>query len=69
MSGLESVLSKAAKAVVAAEDDRSTCDSIVAKGYEISKGIYTVSNEPGLGIDVQQDIYREKYKQGEIVIS
>ena len=62
-------LAKAVKAVIAAEDDRSTCDSIVAKGYEFRNGHYSVSSEPGLGISVDEAIYREKYLQHETVIS
>ena len=62
-------LSKAVKAVGAAEDDRSTCDAVVAKGYEYADGTYTTSDEPGLGISVDEDVYREKYQAGETVIS
>ena len=62
-------LAKAIKSVIAAEDDRSTCDSIVAKGYEFSKGHYSVSSEPGLGIRVNRDIYSQKYEKDQIIIS
>lgn len=60
---------KAIKAVSGAEDDRSTCDAVIAKGYEYSNGTYTTSDEPGLGIHVNEDVYREKYQAGETVIS
>ena len=61
-------LAKAVKSVIAAEDDRSTMDAIVAKGYPFKNGMYSVSNEPGLGIEVNEEIYAEKYEQDEIVI-
>ncbi len=62
-------LGKAVKEVVAAEDDRSTCDVIVAEGYEFKDGLYSVSNLPGLGIRINQEIYEEKYRRAETVIS
>ncbi len=62
-------LAKAIKVVGGAEDDRSTCDAVVAKGYEYADGTYTTSDEPGLGITVNEDVYREKYQAGETVIS
>ncbi len=61
-------LAKAVKSVIAAEDDRSTMDAIVAKGYPFKNGMYSVSNKPGLGIEVNEEIYAEKYEQDEIVI-
>jgi D-galactarolactone cycloisomerase len=54
-------LAKAVKSVTAAEDDRSTCDAVIAKGYEYHKGHYRVSNEPGLGIEVERPTYERKY--------
>ena len=57
-------LAKAAKSVIAAEDDRSTCDVIVAEGYSFRDGEYTVSDRPGLGIRVDEDVYRLKYTSG-----
>ena len=55
--------------VSAAEDDRSTCDAVIAKGYEFRDGLYTVSSEPGLGLEVNADVYKQKYQQAEIVVS
>jgi len=62
-------LAKAVKSVSAAEDDRSTCDAVLAKGYEFRDGLYTVSSEPGLGLEVNADVYKQKYQQAEIVVS
>ncbi len=62
-------LAKAVKVVAGAEDDRSTCDAVIAKGYKYANGAYTTSDEPGLGITVNKDVYREKYQAGETVIS
>jgi D-galactarolactone cycloisomerase len=58
-------LAKAVKAVVAAEDDRSTCDVLEAEGYEFHSGFYTVSNSPGLGLRVDEKTYEAKYKPAE----
>jgi len=61
-------IAKASKTVVAAEDDRSTCDVIQAEGYEFRAGMYTVSDAPGLGIAVDEKVYAAKYKSAETVI-
>ncbi len=61
-------LSKAVKSVIAAEDDRSTCDTIVAEGYVFKNGSYTVSGAPGLGIRVDEAVYKEKYQSKEVVV-
>ena len=50
-------LAKTQENIVAAEDDRSTCPALVVKGYEFKDGYYTVSNEPGLGVEVDPDYY------------
>ena len=50
-------LAKTQKHVIAAEDDRSTCPALVIKGYEFADGTYSVSNEPGLGVEINEDFY------------
>ena len=40
-----------------------------AEGYEFSKGAYSVSNSPGLGLSVRPEVYREKCAASETVIS
>ncbi len=50
-------LAKTQKHVIAAEDDRSTCPALVIKGYEFADGTYSVSNEPGLGAEINEDFY------------
>jgi L-alanine-DL-glutamate epimerase-like enolase superfamily enzyme len=62
-------LAKAVPSVVAAEDDRSTCDVLEAEGYEFKGGFYAVSDAPGLGLRVSEEIYREKYAAAETVIA
>jgi L-alanine-DL-glutamate epimerase-like enolase superfamily enzyme len=52
----------------AAEDDRSRCDAIVAEGYSFNKGYYKASRAPGLGIRVDEAVYRRKYQAQETVI-
>jgi len=61
-------LAKAVRGVTAAEDDRSTCDVIVADGYVFKDGHYSVSDKPGLGLRVDERIYRQKYQAKEIII-
>ena len=50
-------LAKTQTNVAGAEDDRSTCPALVVEGYEFKDGYYTVSNEPGLGVSVNEDFY------------
>lgn len=50
-------LAKTQENIVAAEDDRSTCPALIVRGYEFKDGYYTVSNEPGLGVEVDPDYY------------
>ncbi len=52
---------KAVPNVIAAEDDRSTCDVIVEDGYQYANGQYAVSDAPGLGIHVDVPVYDRKY--------
>ena len=61
-------LAKAVKEVTAAEDDRSTCDVIVAAGNEFKNGSYSVSDAPGLGIRIDPAVYQEKYQRSETAI-
>ena len=61
-------LAKTQMNISGAEDDRSTCPALVAKGYEFSNGHYTVSDEPGLGVEVNEDFYEAPEFPGETVI-
>lgn len=62
-------LSKASKNVVGAEDDRSTCDTIIAEGYAFKNGLYTVPDTPGMSIRVDEKAYKEKYQSKETVVT
>ncbi len=62
-------IAKACKDIPAAEDDRSTCDVIQAEGYVFRQGKYAVSNEPGFGLRMNQEVYKEKFASGETVVS
>jgi D-galactarolactone cycloisomerase len=62
-------LAKAIENVSAAEDDRSTCDAVIAEGYSFSKGFYTVSDAPGLGIRINEETYTRKYRAKEVVVA
>ncbi len=50
-------LAKTQMNIVGAEDDRSTCPALVVRGYEFKDGYYTVSDEPGLGVAVNEAFY------------
>lgn len=62
-------LSKAVAAVPGAEDDRSTCDVIIAEGYEFRDGAYSVPNSPGLSLRVDAKAYQLKCKSAEVVLA
>jgi L-alanine-DL-glutamate epimerase-like enolase superfamily enzyme len=61
-------LAKAVRSVVAAEDDRSTCDVLHPEGYSFRDGHYTISNEPGLGLRVDEPTYQGKYSARQTVV-
>lgn len=61
-------LAKASPHVPAAEDDRSSCDALIAEGYEFRNGLYTVPDEPGFGMRVNEKVYEAKCRAREIVI-
>jgi L-alanine-DL-glutamate epimerase-like enolase superfamily enzyme len=61
-------LAKAVAAVPAAEDDRSTCDVLIADGYDFRGGTYAVPDRPGLSISVDEEVYRLKCKASEVVV-
>lgn len=61
-------LAKAIQSIPAAEDDRSTCDVVIGEGYEFKNGCYTVSDAPGLGIRVDEEVYKRKSQPQEIVV-
>ncbi|MSV27436.1 MAG: mandelate racemase/muconate lactonizing enzyme family protein [Bryobacterales bacterium] len=52
-----------------AEDDRSSCDAVIAEGYSFAGGSYTVSELPGLGLRVDEEVYARNYRSKETVIS
>ena len=62
-------LAKAVKAVTWAEDDRSKCDVIVPRGYTLGTGMQKASNEPGLGIQIDEKLYAAQSKPSERIIS
>ena len=62
-------LAKAMPAVTAAEDDRSTCDVIIAEGYDFRGGSYSVPSSPGLSLKIDEKAYQLKCKAAETVVS
>lgn len=62
-------LAKVTKAMPMVEDDRSKMDVLVASGYKFDGGSYTVSNEPGLGIQINPKIYRAQCEASERIVS
>lgn len=62
-------LAKAVPNVIAAEDDRSSSDLIIAEGYEFRDGSYSLPERPGLAIRVDEDVYKLKCQAGETLIN
>ncbi len=62
-------LAKTHRNITAAEDDRSTCPALVARGYEFRDGHYLVSDEPGLGLEVRESHYETPDFPGRTVIA
>ena len=62
-------LAKASKNTPWAEDERSTCDVLHLKGYTFAGSKQTASNEPGLGLSINEDIYNAQCKSGEQIVS
>ena len=61
-------LAKTQNNIIAAEDDRSACPALIVRGYEFKDGYYTVSNEPGLGVEVDEDYYEASAFPGQTLI-
>jgi L-alanine-DL-glutamate epimerase-like enolase superfamily enzyme len=62
-------MSKAVASIPGAEDDRSTCDVLVAEGYDFRDGMYTVPAKPGLSHHIDEAAYAMKCKANEVVVS
>jgi L-alanine-DL-glutamate epimerase-like enolase superfamily enzyme len=62
-------LAKTQKNIMGAEDDRSTCTALNVRGYEFRDGEYTVSDEPGLGVAVNEDVYEAPKFPAQTVIA
>ena len=62
-------LSRALKPVPMAESDRSTCDVLITSDYRFENGGYVVPSKPGLGIGVDEDVYKAKCQPNEIVVA
>ena len=62
-------LAKAVAAVPAAEDDRSTCDFVIAEGYQFRGGAYSVPDSPGLSLRIDEKAYQLKCKSSEVVFA
>ncbi len=62
-------VSKAVKAITAAEDDRSTCDVLIPDGYDFRDGMYSVPEKPGLSLRVDEAAYNMKCKAAEVTVS
>ncbi len=62
-------LAKTQENTIAAEDDRSSCPALTVRGYAFQDGYYTVSNEPGLGVEVNTDLYESPDFPAQTVIA
>ena len=62
-------LARATPAIPMAESDRSTCDVLTTEAYRFENGMMDVPDKPGLAIGIDEDVYRQKCQQGEIIVS
>ena len=62
-------LAKTQKNIIGAEDDRSVCPALTVRGYGFKDGYYTVSNEPGLGVSVNENHYEAPDFPGKTVVA
>jgi L-alanine-DL-glutamate epimerase-like enolase superfamily enzyme len=62
-------MAKACKAVTWAEDDRSTCEVFTPVGYKFGGPKQTISNEPGLGIKINESVYESQCRPNEKIFS
>lgn len=62
-------LAKVTDSIPMVEDDRSKMRVLSVKGYEFHNGSYSVSSEPGLGIQIEPNIYSEQCEAQERVLS
>jgi L-alanine-DL-glutamate epimerase-like enolase superfamily enzyme len=62
-------MSKACKAMTWSEDDRSTCEVFTPVGYKFGGPRQTISDEPGLGIKINESVYEKQCKPNEKIFS
>ena len=62
-------LAKVIPSMPMVEDDRSRLDVLIANGYEFRDGGYSVSNEPGLGVEINAAIYKQQCEPRERIVS
>jgi D-galactarolactone cycloisomerase len=62
-------MSKACKAMTWSEDDRSTCEVFTPVGYKFGGPKQTISDEPGLGIKINESVYEKQCKPNEKIFS
>jgi L-alanine-DL-glutamate epimerase-like enolase superfamily enzyme len=62
-------LARACKSVPMVECDRSTCDVLRTDAYALRAGMFDVPSYPGLGIEIDEDVYKAKHQPTEIIVS
>ncbi len=62
-------LAKVTPSMPMVEDDRSKLDVLVATGYKFHDDGYSISNEPGLGIEIDPAAYKKDCEPQERIIS
>jgi L-alanine-DL-glutamate epimerase-like enolase superfamily enzyme len=53
---------------VIAEDSTLHFDLYIMQGYEFENGCYQVPSAPGLGVEIDQELYARAYRQHETVV-
>ena len=54
---------------VIAEDSTLQFDLYIDRGYRFEGGAYAVPDEPGLGVEVDRDVYARRYAPNETVLT
>jgi L-alanine-DL-glutamate epimerase-like enolase superfamily enzyme len=62
-------LARAIPSVPMTECDRSTCDVLVADAFRFRDGAFETPSKPGLGIGIDEEVYKKKCQPSEIVVS
>jgi D-galactarolactone cycloisomerase len=62
-------LAKACPGIPWSEDERSVCDVLETSGYQLKGGKQSASDQPGMGVHINEKIYATQCRPGERIVS